>query len=202
MSKKKNKYDKSIDEYIEISKGDITLYTILSLIVIVVSLIAIIVNKLYTEPTILFFFLVICIIPSLRTVEKIKVKHNLLEIKDYLVTNNILDKIGKIEFYNEEDYFLTEKYMIIYRDKIVDCFEYNEIKSIQKTYSHKIGKNSESKNFLFIELKDDRRYEILTASTVLVNEDFRDISDDLLKKNPNIEVLEDSTKIKWSIFKM
>ena len=34
MSKKKNKYDKSIDEYIEISKGDITLYTILSLVVI------------------------------------------------------------------------------------------------------------------------------------------------------------------------
>ena len=202
MSKKKNKYDKSIDEYIEISKGDITLYTILSIIVVVVSLIVIIVNKLYTESFMLFFFLVICIIPSLRTVEKINVKHNLLEIKDYLVTNNLLDKIGKIEFYNEQDYFLTEKYMIIYRDKIVDCFEYSEIKSIQKEYKHKIGKNSESQNFLFIELKDDRRYEILTASTVLVNEDFKDISDDLLKKNPNIEVLEDSTKIKWSIFRM
>ena len=58
MSKKKNKYDKSIDEYIEISKGDITLYTILSIIIIVISLITI-VYKFNNEPTIFFFFLLI-----------------------------------------------------------------------------------------------------------------------------------------------
>ena len=195
MSKKKNKYDKPLDEYIEISKGDITLYTIISLIVIVISAIAIIVNKLYTESFILFFFLVICIIPSLRTVEKIKVKHNLLEIKDYLVTNNLLDKIGKIEFYNEQNYFLTEKYMIICKNRIVNIFEYKDIKSIKKVYKHTVGKNSKTRGFLYITLNDGRIHTVLIYNTSLMNEDYKDISDDLCKKNQNIIIENEETTI-------
>lgn len=193
MSKIKNKYDKSIDEYIEISKGDITLYVILSIICVTITGYFLINENIGNW---LFVFLIVfTMILPIRSIEKIVVHFNLKKIKKHLEENNLLDKIGKIEFYNEQDYFLTEKYMIIYRDKVVDSFEYSEIKSIQKEYKHKIGKNSETKNYLHITLRDNRKYRILTFSTVLVNEDYRDISDNLLKKNPKIEVLKDITKI-------
>lgn len=199
MSKIKNKYDKTLDEYIEISKGDITLYFILSLIVIAINIAIIIYNKIYNEG--IFFFVILCIIPLLRTLEKITVKHNLIKIKKYLTDNQLIDKIGTIEFYNEEDYFLTEKYMIIFRNRVVDHFEYSEIKSIQKEHKHTIGKNSKSQSYLYIILNNGREYRVLTSSTVMVNEDYKDISDNLLKKNPNIVVEEEASNIKWNLFR-
>lgn len=199
MSKIKNKYDKTLDEYIEISKGDITLYFILSLIVIAINIAIIIYNKIYNES--ILFFVILCIIPLLITLKKITVKHNLLKIKKYLTDNQLIDKIGTIEFYNEEDYFLTEKYMIIYRNKVVSHFEYSEIKCIQKEHKHTIGKNSKSQSYLYIILNNGTEYRVLISSTVMVNEDYKDISDNLLKKNPNIVVEEEASNIKWDLFR-
>ena len=45
-----------------------------------------------------------------------------------------------------------------------------------------------------IELKNNKKYEVLTWPTYLVGEEYKDISDILLDKNSNIEVIANEEK--------
>ena len=181
----KKKY--TIEEYVNIAKYDIYLYLILTSIFIAIIIIG-------SEP-IKYISGVFGFILGLRSIEKIEVYFNLKKIYTYLEDNNLLDKIGDINFYNESNYFLTDNYMIIYQYKNVYHFTYDEIKSIRHEHNFRIGRSSKQTSYLYINLKNEEEFKVLTSSTFLVNEKFKDISEDLINKNKNIIIEEESTII-------
>ena len=132
-----------------------------------------------------------------RTAERIDTLCTLKKIKSYLIDNNLLSKIGNIDYWNERYYFLTDNYMIIKYNKIVYSFKYSEIIRIYKENNTKIGRRySNSQEYLHI-VTNDNDFKVLIASTILVGEDFKDISDYLIEKNQNIRIDEtiNNTKI-------
>lgn len=194
MLKKKENY-KTLDEYIEIAKGEISAYVLVTVVLtIVLTYVGYRLNFYY----VLFFALMVLI----RIPEKIEVLNNLKIIKNYLEENNLLDKIGKIDFWNDRYYFLTENYFIILRDKKVNVVKYQEIDSIfiEKKINLK-SKGSTFEEYLHI-LTNREEFIILTWTNILVCEDFKDISDYLIKKNPNIKIKEPVTDKKTDIFKV
>lgn len=188
--KKKEKKKLTIDEYIDIGKGDIIVYIIVTVILCTISLYIGIKYNVY------ILLLLVAIITIGRTVERIDTLITLKKMKSYLIENDLLDKIGNIDYWNERYYFLTDNYMIIKNDKIIYSFKYSEIIGIYKENNTKIGRHSNSQEYLHI-VTNDNDFKILIASTILVGEDFKDISDYLLEKNPNIRVDEtiNNTKI-------
>ena len=188
--KKKEKKKLTIDEYIDIGKGDIIVYIIVTVILCTISLYIGIKYNVY------ILLLLVAIITIGRTVERIDTLITLKKMKSYLIENDLLDKIGNIDYWNERYYFLTDDYMIIKNDKIIYSFKYSEIIRIYKENNTKIGRHSNSQEYLHI-VTNDNDFKILIASTILVGEDFKDISDYLLEKNPNIRVDEtiNNTKI-------
>lgn len=188
--KKKEKKKLTIDEYIDIGKGDIIVYIIVTVILCTISLYIGIKYNVY------ILLLLVAIITIGRTVERIDTLITLKKMKSYLIENDLLDKIGNIDYWNERYYFLTDNYMIIKNDKIIYSFKYSEIIRIYKENNTKIGRHSNSQEYLHI-VTNDNDFKILIASTILVGEDFKDISDYLLEKNPNIRVDEtiNNTKI-------
>lgn len=115
-----------------------------------------------------------------------KVKYNLNKIDKYLKDNDLVNKIGKIEYWNEKNYFLTENYVIIFVDKKVIIFSYSDIASISKKNDVKLKSYSRLDEYLAIMLLNDEQYRILLYITVLTNRKYKDISDFLLNKNNNI----------------
>ena len=188
--KKLKKKKLNIDEYIDIGKGDIFVYMIVTIILLVISLYIGIKYNFYYH--IIFIFLLM----GGRTAERIDTLCTLKKIKSYLIDNNLLSKIGNIDYWNEKYYFLTDNYLIIKYNKIVYSFKYSEIIRIYKENNTKIGRHSNSQEYLHI-VTNDNDFKILIASTILVGEDFKDISDYLIEKNPNIKVDEtiNNTKI-------
>ncbi len=176
----------NLKEYLNIAKYDIYLYIIITLIFITIVIICSEASK------IIFGFF--SIIMFFRSIEKVQVFYRLKKILKYLEENNLLDKIGEINYYNESNYFLTENYMIIYQYKEVYHFPYTEIKSIRHMNVYRIGDNSKQTSYLYIYLKSDEEFKVLTSSTSLVNEKFKDISEDLINKNKNI-IIEDTETI-------
>ena len=124
----------------------------------------------------------------LRTIERIYVYFSLKKIKKYLIENCLLDKLGSIDFWNEHHYFLTANYMIIIKKEIVYAFPYSEIEKIDKKSNvHLHGPNSRIEEYLYITTKTNE-FKVLISTTLLVGEEYRDISHYLLNKNPNIKV--------------
>ena len=77
--------------------------------------------------------------------------------------------------------------MIIKKIKYVYAFPYSEIERIWKETNVKLRKNSQIEEFLHI-VTSDCDFRILTWTNLLVAEELKDISDYLLKKNPEIKV--------------
>ena len=123
----------------------------------------------------------------LRIAERIGTLLTLVKIKSYLIDNNLLDKIGNIDYWNNRYYFLTDNYMIIKQNKEIYSFEYSEIERIYKESYVELGKHSYSQELLHI-IVNGNDFKILISTTVLVGEDYRDISDYLIEKNPKIIV--------------
>lgn len=136
-----------------------------------------------------------------RIVERIDTLLTLKKIKSYLVENNLLDKIGNIDYWNDRYYFLTDNYMIIKQNKIIDAFKYSEIERIYKESYVELSKHSYSQEHLHI-VVNNNDFKILISTTVLVGEDFRDISDYLIEKNPKIIVDETVNNKKIDIFRI
>ena len=185
---KREKKKLTIDEYIEIGKGDITVYIIVTIILLAVSLYFGIKYNFYIH------LLFIGLIMIGRIWERIDTLLTLRKIKTYLVDNNLLDKIGKIDYWNDRYYFLTDNYMIIKQKRKIHSFKYSEIERIFKESYLELSKHSYSQEHLHI-IANDNDFKILISTTVLVGEDYKDISDYLIKKNPNI-IVDDTIKNK------
>ena len=185
---KREKKKLTIDEYIEIGKGDITVYIIVTIILLAVSLYFGIKYNFYIH------LLFIGLIMIGRIWERIDTLLTLRKIKTYLVDNNLLDKIGNIDYWNDRYYFLTDNYMIIKQKREIHSFKYSEIERIFKESYVELSKHSYSQEHLHI-IANDNDFKILISTTVLVGEDYKDISDYLIKKNPNI-IVDDTIKNK------
>lgn len=193
--KKKEKKKLTIDEYIDIGKGDISVYVIITIILLVISLYFGIKYNFY------FHLLFIGLIMIGRIGERVDTFLTLKKIKTYLVENNLLDKIGKIEYWNDRYYFLTDNYMIIKQKKEIYSFKYSEIEKIYKESYVELSKHSYSQEHLHI-IANGNDFKILISTTVLVGENYRDISGYLMEKNPNIIVDETVKNKKIDIFRI
>lgn len=193
--KKKEKKKLTIDEYIEIGKGDISVYIIVTIILLSISLYIGIKYNFY------YHMIFVGIIMMGRIAERIETLLTLKKIKSYLVENNLLDKIGNIDYWNDRYYFLTDNYMIIKQNRIIDAFKYFEIERIYKESYVELSKHSYSQEHLHI-IVNDNDFKILISTTVLVGEDFRDISDYLIEKNPKIIVDKTVNNKKIDIFRI
>ena len=193
--KKKEKKKLTIDDYIDIGKGDITVYVAVTIILLAISLWFGIKYNFY------FHLLFIGLIMIGRVSERIDTLFTLKKIKRYLVDNNLLDKIGNIDYWNDRYYFLTDNYMIIKQKKEIFSFKYSEIERIFKESYFELSKHSYSQEHLHI-IVNDNDFKILISTTVLVGEDYRDISDYLIKKNPDIIVDETIKNKKIDIFRI
>ena len=180
--------NRTIDDYINIGKSDIVLYLIISLILLIFLLC---ISFKFND----YFFLFFEIIMLLFFIGKIETYINLKKIKKHLIDHNIYNKIGKIDYFNEKDYFLTNNYMIIKKDKQIYSFKYTDIKRIFKINNIVLNNHSESYNQIKLHIiTNNNEFEILIYSTILVDKDNMDISDYLLNKNSNIEISEEKMK--------
>ena len=187
---KKRKNNLTIDEYINIGKGDITIYVIMTIILLAISIYFALKYHFY------LLILLVGLIMIGRTCERIDTLLNLKKIKNYLITKNLLDKIGNIDYWNDRYYLLSDNYMIIKQKKEIYSFKYSEIERIYKESYRKLGKRSYSQEYLHI-VVNDNDFRILISTTILVGEDIKDISDYLIKKNPKL--IFDEQTIKKSI---
>ncbi len=192
--KNKEKKKLTLDEYIDIGKSDIVVYLCVTLNLLIIFLYVGIKYNVYYY----LFFVGLIIIG--RSYERIDTFVTLKQIKKYLTDNNLLDKIGNIDYWNERYYFLTDNYMIIKQGKEIYSFKYSEIEKIYKENNLVINKHSRSQEYLHI-IVGNNNFIILVYSTVLVGEDFKDISDYLIKKNPNIVIGKTIKNKKINIFR-
>ncbi len=193
--KKKEKKKLTIDEYIDIAKWDIVIYVIVSVIVLLISLYIGVKYNFY------YHLIFIGIIIVIKIGERINTYITLKKIKSYLVNNNILDRIGNIDYWNERYYFLTDNYIIIKHGKVIYSFKYSEIERIYKESYTRLGKHSYSQEYLHI-ITSDNDFKILIYTTVLVGEDYKDISSYLIEKNPNIKVDKTVKNKKMDVFRI
>lgn len=193
--KKKEKKKLTIDEYIDIAKWDIVIYVIVSVIVLLISLYIGVKYNFY------YHLIFIGIIIVIKIGERINTYITLKKIKSYLVNNNILDRIGNIDYWNERYYFLTDNYIIIKHGKVIYSFKYSEIERIYKESYTRLGKHSYSQEYLHI-VTDDNDFKILIYTTVLVDEDYKDISSYLMEKNLNIKVDKTVKNKKIDVFRI
>ena len=91
--------------------------------------------------------------------------------------------------------------MIIKQKKEIYSFKYSEIKKIYKESYVELSKHSYSQEHLHI-IANGNDFKILISTTVLVGEDYRDISGYLIEKNPNIIVDETVKNKKINIFRI
>lgn len=189
---KKKEKDISLDEYIAIAKGDIIIYGVVALIICAPLLYGFIKTKVV-------LFILFGLVPFLFAVQRVQTYFNLKKIRKYLIDNKIIDKLGKIDFYNDQYYFLTENYMVIFQNKKVSAFKYSDIKEMYKTTKIRAKEYSTVEEYLNIVTKDNEVYRVLTFTISLVQEEFRDISDYLLNKNPKIKIKESNTDMKVRI---
>lgn len=138
------------------------------------------------------------------SVNKIRNYSKIKKIEKYLIKNNLIDKIGDINFINENNYIFTDYYMIVLEKKVL-CFSYSEIKKVYKEYWNKFyidtahpGNHIEL--YLHFILKNGVEFRILTDkfSYILLNtdENYKNIIKYLLEKNNGIEIGEEILKNK------
>lgn len=173
------KDNNSLNTYIKASSIDILIYVFLVIVVTMVLL-------FICYKTHCYYILLIDIFILNSLISRVEVKYNLNKIDEYLKDNDLVNKIGKIEYWNEKNYFLTENYVIIFVDKKVRVFSYSDIASISKENDVKLKRYSRLDEYLVITLLNDEQYRILSYTSVLTNEKYKDISNFLLNKNSNI----------------
>ena len=91
--------------------------------------------------------------------------------------------------------------MIIKQDKVIYAFKYSEIERIYKESYTRLGKHSYSQEYLHI-VTNDNDFKVLVYTTILVGEDYKDISYYLMEKNPNIKVDETVKNREINVFRI
>ena len=94
------------EKYIKKNKNDIIVYFI---VFVVVTIILFIIGKI----TNFYYIMLLDIFLINSCLSKIGTKYNLKRIEKYVYSNNLHNKIGKIEYWNNHNYFLTQKYIIL-----------------------------------------------------------------------------------------
>lgn len=175
MDDKKNY--KNINEYIIETKYDILVYLIFYIITIVIATIfSFYVN--HWSPIVASLMLIFFVLGRITAYKNIK------KIEKYLVDKKMINDIGRIFFWNNQEYMLTDNYFIIINKKKVIHFQYNDIEELYKKTNYERGGLNE---YLYIRLKNNEEYKVLIWTTFLVNEEYKDISEYLLSKNKNIK---------------
>lgn len=166
--------------YIKANNSEILVYGIILLIITIILLIIGYITNWY-------YILLIDIFPINSLISRIGTKFNLKSIEEYLIKHNLINIIGEIEFWNEKNYFLTEKYIIIKIRKEISIISYDEIEYIYyDKYISLNPYNSYTNEYLYVILKDKRKYKFLIDSTLLTVEKTKDIGKYLMSKNKNI----------------
>ena len=178
---KKRCYDKSLDSYISEAKVDILIYFVVFLIIFSVGFYF---SYRWGEYIFLIFLGIWFLISLLG---RVQVLYNVSKTKKYLVSNHLIDKIGKIVFWDNDSYFLTDSYFIIVYQFRVHVFSYDDILSIKKEVCYR---RHDSSDHLYITLKNQETFPILIDSYSMTISDNKDISKFLLSKNPDILVEE------------
>ena len=192
--KKKNDRRETLDDYISIAKTDVYVYLVVTLISLTVWILTFIKqNEVWYIKLFFIVVLTLCFFGA-WFIGKIRAYYNLNKIKKYLIVNGLIDKIGKILYWNEEYYFLTDNYFVIYQNKKTTAFLYSDIKEIYKTYDYSVGHNSHYSEKLVIILKNNKEFSVIIYSTLLFNEEMKDISDFLVSKNKNIIISDKNRK--------
>lgn len=185
------KKELKIDDYISIAKSDINTYIIVAVIIFGVLLFIGYKVEFYY---ILFFDLIMVF----RIIERISTYNNLKLIKKYLIDNNLVNQIGKIDFWNERNYFLTSNYLIIVLHKNVYAIKYSDISRIYTESILNINRPGSYEEYLHI-IASNNEFKILTFSTKLVGEELMNIKDYLLNKNNKIIIENKDSKIKANV---
>lgn len=173
----KNKKKRTLDEYINIAKWDIILYLIFNILILILSFIVI--------PLIIYYIFVFGLLTG-----RIYVYYNLKMIKKYIDKNNLLDDIGCIDYWNENNFFLTENYLIIKKFNNIKHILYNDIVSIKTDVDYEgiyftYGNIHQRKKGLEIKGKN---FKYIVKDSDLYMDSLENISDYLLNKNKNIIV--------------
>ncbi len=171
------------ESYIKENKNDITVYLI---VLIIVSIVLFIIGKITNFYYILF--LDIFLISALLS--RVNARKNIKQIEKFIYDNKYDEKIGKIEYWNEFNYFLTENYIILLENKMIEVIPYNKIKSICYENKINLGYIGHIDRNLYVILENGNKYKFLVHSTLLVNEKTKDIGIYLQTKNKNIEIIE------------
>lgn len=181
MAKKKVK--KTLDEYMHIAKWDVYLYVFLTVVFSGVGFIGLLLKDSLIP---LIFLLAIYVFVGIFW--KVKTYFNIKAIISYIDEHNLKDKLGEIEYWNENSFFLTENYMIIKQKKKVYCFNYKDIVKIFYEDRMRIGRESSHSRFLHVVVDGLEEFVFLIQSTSITYQETKDIGEYLLKKNNNIIV--------------
>ena len=190
--------NRTIDDYLDLAKTTLLFYLIMTVISFFVLLVFGYIIDFY-------YVLLMDLLMLFASFSKLDAYLNLKKIRKYLVDNHIISKIGIINYWNDKNYFLTDNYMIIKNRNTNDiyAFTYDEILEIyeEKKYELSNGNLSTSQynEYLHIVLRD-YEVKVLTYTTILVDEDYKNIKDYLLNKNPNIKILDTLKTKKINIF--
>lgn len=132
--------------------------------------------------------------------------YSVKRIKNYLIKNNLINKIGNIEMAIENLYFFTEYYMIVSSKISILCFKYSEIEKIYMEYLNKIDISMRDYNrvesYLCFVLQNGVEFKILieTANFLFnTNKNYCDIRNYLLNKKPNIIIGDEILKNKLTM---
>lgn len=170
---------KNFNTYIKENNTDILIYCCLFIVITLL--------LLFVGYKIHCYYILLFDIFFLNSVAlRIEVKLNLKKIYTYLINHNLIDEVGTIEYWNERNYFLTEKYIIILYNGKVKMISYLDIVSIEKDKKMRWKQYSYYEEYLIITLSNNETYKILSYTTILTNEKYKDLSYFLLAKNSNI----------------
>lgn len=177
--------DSIFESYIKENKNDIIVYVI---VLIIVSIVLFIIGKI----TNFYYILFLDIFLFSGVLSRVNARKNIKQIEKFIYDNKFDKKIGKIEYWNDGSYFLTENCIILYENNQVNIILYSEIKNMY--YENKITLNriSHVDRYLYIVLINDKKYKFLVHSTLLVNEKTEDIGMYLQTKNDNIKLIKNN----------
>ena len=124
--------------------------------------------------------------------------YNARKIEKYLITKNLMNKVGNIYFKNPDSCFLMENYIILLDKGNILCFNYSKIKKVYKEYGNKFPTGA---GYNYIELRlhlileNGRECSMLiekSSNYWLLNKgNCQNIINYLLKKNATIEIQDD-----------
>lgn len=173
---KKSKNNKEIGEYLQRY-----IFVIIILIIVIISLILVL-NHFYLISVLSYIATFLIIYMYFIIIDTVKKYRNLKKIQKYLLQNQLIDKIGEIEFSNYVDYILAKKYMIIISHKNIYCYSYKDIEKIE----NRTIEASQTQNIIVLTIKNQGKISLHPYAITIPSKCKLDVKEYLIQKNPNI----------------